>query len=349
MIYLNCGNLWSIRYLDKIMELNEKFRSKGIVVNEIYGSIPQLTGSARASWRLPSPDVPVKEYVSRAKEGGIEINYTLNQSCPGSLDEFGSKIPGLKTSIYLLLEAGINRFTVTLPLMAQLLLEMDYSITIKVSTIARVESIEEASYWINLGAKEITGGLDINRNFPLVKKLVEYCKSKGVSYETLASEFCCWRCPFRYRGCYSSQSHNSSKGAMNYWPWKQCNEIRRKDPSQFIKSRMILPQHLKRYQELTGVDKFKVTTRTASEERALWILEQYLNQDYQDNIVKLWTVSHLAGEKELPFYISGKKLNNLLDIFIPLGEKCDSMSCEDCGVCQRIYEEASSKDGEQRM
>lgn len=339
-LLLNCGCLWDDSYLERVIDLNKKYGE--IQVVEMFGSIPELTPSARSSWRIPQGlklDF-VESYIRKAQSHGIQINYTWNQSCPGRLDDWEDQVPKLKESLNQLWDLGIHKFTVALPLIAKIIREEKPKAEIKASTICRTESTQEIDYWIGLGATGITSELNINRNFPLVRKLNTYCSQRGVVMEVLASEFCNFRCSLRYNGCYSSQSHNSSPGAMNHFPWGWCTEIKRKDPSQFIKARAILPQHLRKYHELTGVSHFKITTRTAGVDRALWILEQYLGERYDGNIVDLWSVSHLAGEEELQIYISGARLDGLMDAFTKVGPRCDSISCDSCQTCLRFYQEA---------
>ena len=110
------------KLLDKIIELNSKFENSKIT--ELYGSNLETADlAARPDFRLPDIDFNnIERYVRKAKENGINFNFTLNSIMP-----FGSKIELFQHLDYItylikkLESIGVKRVTIANPLMLEII------------------------------------------------------------------------------------------------------------------------------------------------------------------------------------------------------------------------------------
>lgn len=350
MISLNAGNLWTERYLDKVIELNKQHERDDIQVRSLFGSIARLTPTARSADRLPYLEwSQIDHYIAKAKKNGIKIRYTLNASCFGSLQDFKHVWETkLKDDVKELHNIGVDEWTITSPLLMMQLREMFHDDFLEVSTIAEVSSPTDVTRWVDVGADGVNLSTNINRDFSLIENIAQLTE-----VSILANEACLFHCPFR-RECYNLSSHDSLRGddLFGFYPFSLCNTIRMKDDSEWIKSRIVLPQWMYLYRN-RGVSWFKIAYRTHPYETAIPILEAYMNRYHGGNYLDLWpTISHLGGTKEPKDmqHISCLELDELgfIEHFLKEGVDC---GLEDCGstcvycdgVISRLQEKHSAE------
>ena len=344
MIHLNAGNLWDNEYLDEVIRMNEVFFVTGIRVSSLFGSISGLTPTARSADRIPYRDWAfVDKYIDKARSNNITIRYTLNASCIGSLQDFKRDWDAkLKSDIQELHNIGVREWTVTSPLLVELLAKMFPNDFIEVSTIAEIATPEEAWRWTKLGAGGVNLSTSINRDFSMIEEI----KDTGIEVSILANEACLFRCPWR-RECYNLSSHNSERRAdlFDSYPFSYCNAVRMADPAEWIKSRLLLPQWLKKYQADLGVDWFKIAFRTHPKEVALPILRHYMKQDFHGNLLELWpTIAQLGhtAEPQLMTNIPVDKLEELSFLEHFEDSDCAMTNCDGCGYCDQIYRDTQN-------
>ncbi len=339
---LTVGNTWDNEFLDEVILLN-KTSPHGIMVTELFGSLPFVTPTARSFDRLPSRDMDfLAKYVQKAHANNITIQWTLNQNCVGAVDQFSW--PDLRKRITGLVELGIDHFIISHPLIMELI-HNDFSLLhLEVSTIAAIESVEQLSAWHGLGANAVCGKHEINRNFKLLRVLTSAAHKLSMTYKVLATEACLhgpciWR-----TSCYLASSHNSHRGPFDSWPFGRCEAARITDPVNWVKSPVILPQWMQTYMDF-GVDSFKITGRTLPSSTTLAILKHYVEGEWGGNLLELVPgYSHLVTNPTNPAYpyISCRRLDEvgLLDHFVADGHRCPLRSCSQCRVCQKAYEYA---------
>ena len=341
MLYLNAGNIWDNEYLDKVIEWNKEFHDT-VQVKALFGSLAELTPTARAADRLPYRGWSfLEEYVNKASLAGINIRWTLNTSCIGPLQDFVRDwLARLRHDIRQLHDLGIHQWIITSPLILELLRPEFPEDFFEVSTIAEVSTPEEMKRWAELGANGVNISTSINRDFPAIKNIVK----TGAEVSILSNEACLFRCPWR-RECYNLSSHNSERAEalFGFYPFRRCTEVRLDSPVEWLKSRLLLPQWMKTYQDLTGVNWFKIAYRTHPIETALPMLRAYMEQDFHGNLLELWpTISHLGNtidpkdRDNIPVELL--ETNNFLQHFIDHGTACSSMECKDCRYCHGVYQ-----------
>lgn len=346
MIYLNVGNLWDEKFLDQVIAWNAEFKDK-TRVSSLFGSIPAMTPTARSTDRLPVVgNLFAEEYIQKATDNGISIRYTLNQSCIGQMQQFYTDWESkLRRNISELHEMGIHQWTVTSPLLVELVHGLFPSDFIEVSTIAEVSSHLEAERWMAIGASGVNLSTSINRDLDAIRGVF----NTGIEVAILANEACLYKCPWR-RECYNLSSHDSlrTEKYFNWYPFNRCNSIRISEPIEWVKSRMILPQWMHQYQEIFGIDNFKVSFRTHPLNVALPILKAYMAQTYSGNLLDLWpTVSNLGhtDEPSKSTFISAEYLGqlNIAKLLTGSWKHCSTRDCDSCFICDSIYRAAVGK------
>ena len=348
VIRLNCGNLWTHDYLNKVIELNKEHKADGIQVESLFGSIAKLTPTARSADRLPYLErSQINHYVNKARENGIKIRYTLNTSCLGSIQTFKELWDTkLRADIIDLHSMGVCEWTITSPLIMELMRGMFPDDFLEVSTIAEVSTAEEAKRWMDLGANGVNISTSINRDLDAIKGII----AVGLTTTILANEACLYKCPWR-KECYSLSSHDStrSEDLFNYYPFNRCQQLRIENPEEWIRARMVLPSWLTSYQWMANVDWFKIAFRTHPISTALPILKHYLSGDDPANLLALWpSVARLGGTRE-PIdktFISTRRLREIgfHDHFFTNGHKCKEYVCGvTCGYCGRALEHTMGK------
>jgi collagenase-like PrtC family protease len=329
-----------MEYLDKVIELNSKYKDI-VQVKSLFGSFVGLTPTARSNDRLPHiGNIERVDFIKKATNNGIAIRYTLNASCFGSLQDFRRKWDvTLRDDITYIHNLGIHEWTITSPLLLMKLREMFPNDFLEVSTIAEVSTRMDADRWKKLGANGVNVSTNINRNFSMIKGV----KMTGLEVSILANEACLFRCPYR-RECYNLSSHNSrrSEELFDFYPFRFCNNIRMSNLSEWLKSRMVLPQWMKVYQERIKVDWFKIAYRTHPYSTAVPILEAYMSQYHGGNYLDLWpTISHLGQttEPKSTQYISCKGLDEakFIEEMASRGSSCENSICgESCTYCDDV-------------
>jgi hypothetical protein len=338
-INLNVGNIWTHSYLDKVIELNKSHYD--VKVKSLFGSVAELTPTARSFDRLPSrTDSFIMAYVEKARQNNIHIRYTLNQSCIGPIQDFKVYFDDvLKNKLHWLHSIGIYEWTVTSPLLVEILRNMFPDDFIEVSTIAEVSTIQDVERWAVLGANGANVSTSINRDFRRLRAM-----NKVLEVSILSNEACLYRCPWR-RECYNLSSHDSrrSEELFGYYPFRRCNEVRLQHPEEWLRSRLVLPQWLPFYVNTAGIKWFKVAYRTHPEEVAIPLLEAYMNLHFGGNLCALWpTISKLGNTAEPKDVtnISCDKLDELkfIDKWLLEGDLCGNRLCSDCMYCQTMYD-----------
>jgi hypothetical protein len=342
MIYLNCGNKWTLDFLDKVIKLNDKYIDNNIRVNELYGN-PQdpILSSVRADARVPSAtDKIIKEFVKTARKANIDINFTLNKSCIGEVTSFNLNTMQKRIDYYK--DLGVTRFTLFSP---YLISKLDFP-NIEISTIHNNTNINYLHGVCKLSPKidKICLPIYMNRDF----KKLKACSKLLPKPELVVNEFCASYkgiCIYRTE-CYNLQSHNQN---LEY-PFKNCSEYRKKTNLSWLKSPFILPQWLLYYSVTANINYFKLTGRTHSQGSLLNIIETYLKMDYKGPIHKLW------GEG-LPYQDLVATDNILAEDLVDVGFingmnikefECETALCDtECSYCAKKLMEI--KNGKKRQ
>lgn len=347
------GTNFDFDLLNKIIEINKKSENK---ITEIYGSDRLHADlAARPDFRLPDVnDEDFANYIQMAKDNGINFNYTMNSIMPyGSKNELAKNVNFLKRFISILELYGVYRITVANPAMLEIIRNYAKSdIEVEISTIMHIDTITQIKYlYENYGVKKICANLNKNRDFEWLENAANYCNKNDIILELMVNEFCgvgggnyATHCVYR-DSCYICHATNKTYEdtlSLNNYPMNLCTNSRNKDISNWLRLKWIRPEDLKYYNDI-GINHFKITGRTGSSEYLQKVLNAYMAENFDGNLIELWkpleSINPDIKEAEVKnFYIDNKKLNGFIDIWAKGKRNCDYQICgETCNYCSWFY------------
>lgn len=350
-IKLMLGNNWDLELLKGVIELNSKYAHNDVVISEMYGSlISNPLGTARPDYRVQDiVNIDAEKFITRAIKNDIQINYTLNVSCIGSLEEFAEKEKSIVRFLQYLEAVGVRRVTVAHPLIIELV-KTHTSLGVELSTIFEIDS--------TAAIKSFAGKIDKvcvklakNRDFMFLKAMKLEADKHNITLELLANEFCYIYCIDR-AACYNLHGHTKTKTTLyNNYPMGRCISKRYQEPVEWVKAPFILPQWMEWYanKDNAGIEHFKITGRTHPTPYLLWTAEQYMKREYDGNLLELWANLECIGKEHSDWPELSYDLNikdsllaspyEFLDMLESKNVDC-SIDCEYfCKVCYGVLEE----------
>ncbi len=317
---------------------------------EIYGVLPtSMMGSGGTG-----PDIPqlsleqAEEFIKLAHSAGLTFNYLLNAPCMNNMEWHETAHRELLEHIAWICDIGVERVTVTIPYLLELVKRQFPLLKVEVSTIAHVNSVARARFFESIGADAIMLDANINRDFKLLKAIRS---AIGCELGVLTNSSCLYQCPYEYYHNntlgHASQNHNQLNGFYMDYCVLHCSLRNFIDTSQFIKARWIRPEDIPIYQEL-GIDFFKVGGRAMSTEWIINATEAYSSCHYPSNlhdILNNFSPKTRRSESNLfrtqtttvasppKVYIDNKALKGFINFF----KKQDCVSeCSHCNYCQEV-------------
>jgi collagenase-like PrtC family protease len=325
---------------------------------EVYGVLPTSTmGSGGSGPNIPQMTLEqAEEFIKLVHSAGLDFNYLLNAPCMGNMEWDEDTHRELIEHIEWLCQVGVDRITVAIPYLLELVKRQFPQLKVEISTISHVNSVARARFFESLGADAIMVDTNINRDFKLLKAMRSAVKCElGV----LTNSSCLYQCPYEYYHNntlgHASQNHNPLNGVYMDYCVLHCSLSNFSDTSQFIKARWIRPEDIHLYQEM-GIDFFKVGGRAMSTEWIVNATEAYVSLRYPGNLYDILNnfspktkseVSNLSSTQmatiaSLPrVYIDNQALKGFINFF----KKQDCLSgCSHCHYCQDIADKVVKLD-----
>ncbi len=306
---------------------------------EIYGVLPtSMMGSGGSGPNVPQMTLEqAEEYIKLAHSAGLIFNYLLNAPCMNNMEWHRDTHQALLEHIDWLCNVGVERVTIAIPYLIELVKRQFPHLKVEASTICHVNSVARAKFFESLGADAIVLDANINRDFKLLKSIR---RAVGCELGVLTNSSCLYQCPYEYYHNntlgHASQNHNQLNGFYMDYCVLHCSLSSFSDTSQFIKARWIRPEDIPLYQEL-DIDFFKVGGRAMSTEWIVNATEAYSSLRYQGNLHDVLnnfspkTKSTVASPPKV--YIDNQALSGFIDFF----KKQDCLSgCGHCHYCQEV-------------
>lgn len=198
---------------------------------------------------------------------GVKSLMLLNATCDGLADmnkviDYVSKLRNL--------DGVVITNPMYIPELKNLGLEIQSSVNCYVKTVEQARDLKE------MGVDVITIDRDINRDLELIKEI----KSVGIKLKALVNEGCLRNCPFR-KIHFNLISHDIDTIDFDK---RSCITVLRRHPEKVFQIPFIRPEDLKYYKD---IDYFKIATRTMDTIKIGIILDAYVNQKFEGDLLFL--------------------------------------------------------------
>jgi collagenase-like PrtC family protease len=267
-------------------------------IDTVYGKLRNdIIGGGRPSYILPDiTENELKDYIQECNKNKIKFNYLLNSLCMDNKELQPTELKKILKYIEKLKSFGIYGLTINSPILCEIIKNRYPDISVSIGVYASIISVKHIKYWYDLGADEVTLHTRVNRNFPLLREMLNYTKDKNINIRVIGNNACLHDCPYQTSHANgvahaSQKGHTSSKFFLDYSAYK-CNSDKLNDPGKLISSDWIRPEDVKYYTELcksTGNNKFsiKLVERTKPTEFLEKVIIAYLNESYNGNLIDI--------------------------------------------------------------
>ncbi|MDD5166170.1 MAG: U32 family peptidase [Candidatus Omnitrophica bacterium] len=303
----------------------------GLPSKNATGEIREVYGNFLISDAIRDEAQETERHIGSLRGEGFRFNYLLDALCLDNLEFSRKGQKRLRRLLDRLVEMKINSVTVG-NLYLVIWIKKNYpSMSITVSEMANVDSLNRAKFWENLGVDKIAfPGPAVNRNFSLIRQLRGSLKCK---IQLVANNACVCNCPVYIN--HSLITSHSSRGLRDKEEkvfdhnLSMCKLRRLERPVNFIRADWIRPEDVSFYEKL-GVDSIKLSGGDAPSDIILKIINAYILRHHHGNLVELFCFSYtMPGSMRI--FIDNQALDGFLE---GMPRECDLTSCSKCGYCQ---------------
>lgn len=358
------------RFEPQLLDHLEPLQAETGRIHEVYGSIPRsILGSARPTRRLTEHAGDktlddVSRFTARSHETGIEVNYTLNALVTDHTEYTRRGRDKIVRYINDVAETGVDRVTVTVPYLIELVRAELPELPVSVSVINEVDSTHSLRLFEEYGVERIFLAEECNRDFELLELLTG---SATADLALLVNNGCLRFCPLRiYHFCMASQGSQQSREQDSYidYPLLKCSAKRARNPVEILRSPWIRPEDLAFYEQRFGIDTFKIVGRQLPLEKIVEMAGSYARLAHDGNFIDLLstpvasdfsrhpTTAKAAAERgperfKPPYmYIDNAKLGRLSKAIQVRGGCGPLRDCEKCKLCDQMLPELLQYDSE---
>jgi len=259
-------------------------------VYEIYGKLTSdYFGGGRPSFYLPQVDRPaLKRYVEQTHRAGISFNYLLNASAMGNLEftkEGQREIEELLD--WLDGEVGVDSVTVSNAFFLRLIKQRHPRLRVRVSAHRFTDTPRKVRFWVDNGADYIVvSEVNIHRE---LKVLAAMRRAAGdVELQLIVNNWCRQDCAIagNHAVNLSNASQTGSRGFPLDYCSLVCNDLRLREPVNYLRANWIRPEDLPVYEEL-GYHNFKIVERNTPTQILLERVQAYASRRYDGNLLDL--------------------------------------------------------------
>ncbi|MBN2058101.1 MAG: U32 family peptidase [Candidatus Saganbacteria bacterium] len=323
------------RTLDAYSVLNDRYASDQII--ETYGNIllPDI-GSGRHASKLPKINLKeLSKYIRHSHRRSIQFNYTLNASCWGNLELQPRGVKRIIGFVASLIDCGVDRFTIAVPSVIELVKRHFLEQKVTASVIAQVDSINKVMAFKALGCDRINLDENMNRDFEFIEHA-----SREVDTELIVNFLCVNNCPFEQYH-YNVNAHGTSTkdgAAKDDYIKLRCAMQQLGNPLERIKAGWIRPEDVRSYAS-RGVKYFKIIGRKPIDYDLPRTVETYMKGNFRGNLQHLFECFSTPDDLGRVFYIDNQALDGFLDYFIKNKPDCRS-DCRGCRHCRSYARKA---------
>jgi len=287
----------------------------------------EFMGSGRAIKQRKNYSEEINKIIDVCNKCSVKSELLINPTCEGKKTCDKKQIDRVVDYVRKLRDKGLKAVIVTNPIYIPEIKKNVRDIEIQSSVNCYVKTVEQAMFMKDLGVDVLTIDRDINRDLKLIKEIKE---KTGLKIKMLVNEGCLRNCPFR-KIHFNMISHFCD---TNEFDRRSCISMIKKYPEKLFSVPFVRPEDLKHYKGL--VDYFKLATRTMATGKIGLILDAYVNEKFDGDLL------FLLSTKALFDYFTD--VNNKVLSENRFFEKLSSCGndCSNCSYCKDLLKKAAS-------
>ncbi len=262
---------------------------RGYPVYEIYGKLTSdYFGGGRPSFYLPEVTPSALErYVQKTHEHGIAFNYLLNASAMGNTEYSREGQRRIESLLDWLDRIGVDSVTVANVFFLRLVKRRHPRIKVRVSSHRFTDTPRKVRFWVENGADYIVvSEVNIHREFRVLEAMQK--AAAGVELQLIVNNWCRTDCAIagNHAVTLSAASQSNGKGFPLDYCSIVCNQLRLREPVNYLRANWIRPEDLHLYEAL-GYHNFKIVERNTPTSILLRRAKAYAERRYDGNLLDL--------------------------------------------------------------
>ena len=258
-------------------------------VYEIYGKLTSdFFGGGRPSFYLPEVSAKGLEHtVAQARRKGIGFNYLLNASAMGNLEFTRAGHREMERLLEWIDGIGVDSVTVSNVFFLRLVKKRHPRLKVRISAHRFTDNARKVRFWVDNGADCIVvSEVNIYRELAVLRAIKE--AAGAVDLQLIVNNWCRQDCAIagNHAVTLSSGSQKGSRGIPLDYCSLVCNDLRLREPVNYIRANWIRPEDLPIYEEL-GYDNFKIVERNTPTPVLLLRAAAYAARRYEGNLLDL--------------------------------------------------------------
>jgi collagenase-like PrtC family protease len=258
-------------------------------VYEIYGKLTaDYFGGGRPSFYLPEVDrVGLERFVRKTHQAGIGFNYLLNASAMGNTEFTRQGQRQMEALLDWLDSIGVDSVTVASPFFLRLVKTRHPRLRVRVSSHRYTDSPRKVRFWVDNGADYIVvSEVNIHRELAVLRAMRE--AAGDVELQLIVNNWCRQDCAIagNHAVGLSAASQRGGRGFPLDYCSLLCNELRLREPVNYLRANWIRPEDLPLYEEL-GFHNFKIVERNTPTQILLERTAAYAARRYDGNLLDL--------------------------------------------------------------
>jgi collagenase-like PrtC family protease len=258
-------------------------------VYEIYGKLTtDYFGGGRPSFYLPEVKrTELERYVRKAHERKIAFNYLLNASAMGNTEYTREGQRKMEEILEWLVSIGVDSVTVANVYFLRLIKRRHPHLRVRVSSHRFTDNARKVRFWAENGADCIVvSEVGIHREFEMLRAIRG--AAGAVELQLIVNNWCRQDCAIagNHAVSLSAASQSKNRGFPLDYCSIVCNDLRLREPVNYIRANWIRPEDLHLYEEL-GFDSFKIVERNTPTQILVDRVRAYASRRHDGNLLDL--------------------------------------------------------------
>lgn len=262
---------------------------KDYPVYEVYGKLTSdYFGGGRPSFYLPEVDrAQLERFVKKSHERHLWFNYLLNASAMGNTEFTREGQRAMEEMLEWLDGIGVDSVTVANVFFLRLVKQRHPRLKVRVSSHRYTDNARKVRFWVDNGADFIVvSEVNIHREFEVLRSMQE--AAQGKELQLIVNNWCRQDCAVagNHAVNLSNASQKGSRGFPLDYCSLVCNDLRLREPVNYLRANWIRPEDLHFYEEM-GFHNFKIVERNTPTPILLDRVKAYSQRRYDGNLLDL--------------------------------------------------------------